>query len=48
LLYASYKKARYESAKEELDRVSDGIEEYSDDLLAMQSTPVPLAMALTP
>ena len=48
LLYAGYKKARYESAKDELDRVSEDIEEYSDDLLAMQSAPVPLAMALLP
>jgi len=48
LLYASYKKARYESAKNELDRVSEDIEEYSGDLLAMQSAPLPLAMALLP
>jgi hypothetical protein len=48
LLYASYKKARYESAKNELDSVSDDIEEYSDDLLAMQSAPAPLAMAQLP
>ncbi len=48
LLYASYKKARYESAKNELDRISEDIEEYSDDLLAMQSAPTPLAMALLP
>ena len=48
LLYAGYKKARYESAKNELDRVSEDIGEYSDDLLAMQAAAVPLAMALLP
>jgi len=48
LLYAGYKKARYENAKNELERISEDIEEYSDDLLAMQSAPVPLAMALLP
>jgi hypothetical protein len=48
LLYAGYKKARCESAKNELDRISADIEEYSDDLLAMQSAPVPLAMAQLP
>jgi len=48
LLYAGYKQARYENAKTELDRISEDIEEYSDDLLVMQSAPVPLAMALLP
>ena len=48
LLYAGYKKARYENAKSELDRVSEDIDEYSDDILALQSAPVPLAMALLP
>ncbi|MGD8875232.1 MAG: hypothetical protein PVH38_08795 [Gammaproteobacteria bacterium] len=48
LLYAGYKKARYENAKSELDRISEDIDEYSDDILALQSAPVPLAMALSP
>lgn len=48
LLYASYKKARYENAKSELERVSEDIDEYSDDILALQSAPLPLAMALLP
>jgi hypothetical protein len=48
LLYAGYKKARYENAKSELDRISEDIDEYSDDILALQSAPVPLAMAPLP
>jgi hypothetical protein len=36
LLYAGYKKVRYEQAKKELARVSDNIEEFSGDILAMQ------------
>ena len=48
LLYAGYKKARYENAKSELDRISGDIDEYSDDILALQSAPVPLAMAPLP
>jgi hypothetical protein len=48
LLYAGYKKARYENTKSELDRVSEDIEEYSDDILALQSAPVPMAMARLP
>ena len=36
LLYASYKKIRYEQAKNELARVNADIEEFSDDILAMQ------------
>ena len=37
LLYAGYKKIRYEQAKNELDRISADIEEFSDDLIAMQT-----------
>jgi hypothetical protein len=48
LLYAGFKKARYENARSELDRVSEDIDEYSDDILALQSAPLPLAMALLP
>jgi hypothetical protein len=48
LLYAGFKKARYENARTELDRVSEDIDEYSDDILALQSGPLPLAMAPLP
>jgi hypothetical protein len=37
LLYAGFKKIRYEQAKNELDRISADIEECSDDLIAMQT-----------
>jgi len=36
LLYAGYKKVRYEQARNELARVSADIEEFSGDILAMQ------------
>jgi hypothetical protein len=48
LLYAGYKKARYEQARNELDRVSADIEEFSGDLLAMQSRSAPVVVALQP
>lgn len=48
LLYAGYKKVRYEQAKNELDRVSTDIEEYSGDLVAMQSRAAPVAVAWLP
>ena len=48
LLYAGYKKARYEQAKEELARVIAEIEEFSDDLLAMQSGSAPVIVAQLP
>jgi hypothetical protein len=48
LLYAGFKKARYENARTELDRVSEDIDEYSDDILVLQSGPLPLAMAPLP
>ena len=44
LLYAGYKKIRYEQAKNELARVSADIEEFSGDLLAMQSTSAPVVV----
>jgi hypothetical protein len=37
LIYAGYKKATCEQAKNELASVSDDIEEFSSDLLAMQT-----------
>lgn len=48
LLYAGYKKARYEQARDELARVSNDIEELSGDLLAMQAGPVTVAVARLP
>jgi hypothetical protein len=44
LLYAGYKTARYEHAKNKLARVNAGIEEFSSDLLAL-SRSVPVAVA---
>ena len=48
LLYAVYKNARYKQAKNELARVNADIEEYSDDLLAMQPGSAPVAIAQLP
>jgi hypothetical protein len=48
LLYAGFKKARYENTISELDRVSEDIDEFTDDILALQSAPLPLAMARMP
>ena len=48
LLYAGYKKARHEQAKNELARVSADIEEFSGDLLAMQSDSAPVIVARLP
>ena len=48
LLYAGYKKARYEHAKHELDRVNADIEEFSGDLLAVQSRSAPVVVAMQP
>ena len=48
LLYAGYKKVRYEQAVNELSHVSSDIEEFSNDLLAMQSTSVPVSVAQLP
>ena len=44
LLYAGYKKIRYEQAKNELARVSADIEEFSGDLLAIQSKSAPVVV----
>ena len=44
LLYAGYRKARYEQAKDELARVSAEIDEYSDDILAMQPGSPPVVL----
>jgi len=46
LLYAGFKKARYEQAKNELARVSADIDEFSSDLLAVQSWSAPVMVAL--
>jgi hypothetical protein len=46
LLYAGFKKARYENAISELDRVSEDIDEFTDDILALQSAPLPLPLAM--
>ena len=35
LLYAGFRKAHHEQAREELERVNADIEQYSDDILAM-------------
>ena len=45
LLYAGFKKARYEQAKNELARISADIEEFAGDLLVLQFRLVPVAMA---
>lgn len=48
LLYAGYKKIRYDQAKNELARVSAEIEEFSADLLAMQSMSPAVVVAQLP
>jgi hypothetical protein len=48
LLYAGYKKARYEQAKNELASVSTDIEELSADLLSLQSRSAPTVVARVP
>ena len=45
LLYAGIKKARYEQARNELDRVSADIETLSIDLQAVQSRTAPTVVA---
>ncbi|MGB5261873.1 MAG: hypothetical protein WBO34_15320 [Gammaproteobacteria bacterium] len=45
LLYAGYKKARYEQAKNDLADVSANIESLSADLLVMQSRAAPTVVA---
>jgi len=44
LLYAGYKKIRYEQAKNELARVSADIEEFSGDLLAIRYRSEPVVV----
>jgi len=48
LLYAGYKKARYEQARNELASVSADIEELSADLLTLQSRSAPTVVASIP
>ena len=48
LLYAGYKKARYEQAQNELASISADIEEFSGDLTAMQSGSAPVIVARLP
>jgi hypothetical protein len=48
LIYAGYKKARYEQARNELARVSADIEDLSDDLIAMQAPSTPVVVAQLP
>ena len=45
LLYAGYKKARYEQARNELAQVNADIESLSGDLLAVASRTVPTVVA---
>jgi pyruvate/oxaloacetate carboxyltransferase len=45
LLYAGYKQLRYEQAKEELARINAEINEFSDDILAMQAMSAPATVA---
>ena len=46
LLYAGYKKAAYERARNDLEEVSEDISEYSRDLVEIgrRVTPVPIAL----
>jgi hypothetical protein len=48
LLYAGYKKLRYEQAKNELANISADIDEFSSDLLAIQPMPMSMAIAQLP
>jgi len=48
LLYAGFKQARYEQAKNELARISADIEESTNDLLAMQSMSESILVARLP
>lgn len=45
LLYAGYKELRYERAKDELARLDAQINEFGNDLLAVQAMSVPAAVA---
>lgn len=46
LLYAGYKELQYERAKDELARLNAQIDEFGNDLLAVQDLSVPAAVAL--
>jgi hypothetical protein len=48
LLYAGYKKVRYQQAVDELAHVNADIEEFSSDLLAMQYSSTPVFVAQVP
>ena len=48
LIYASYKKVRYDQARDELSRVSAEIEEYAADLRILRSWSEPVAVAQLP
>jgi hypothetical protein len=48
LLYAGYRKVRYEQAKNELANISADIEGFSSDLLAMQPMPIQMAVVQLP
>jgi pyruvate/oxaloacetate carboxyltransferase len=48
LLYAGYKKVRYQQAVDELAHVNADIKEFSSDLLAMQSSYTPVVVAQVP
>jgi pyruvate/oxaloacetate carboxyltransferase len=45
LLYAGYKELRYQQAKDQLAHLSVEIDEFADDLLAMQSRSAPATVA---
>jgi pyruvate/oxaloacetate carboxyltransferase len=45
LLYAGYKQLRYERAKDELARLNTEINEFANDLLAVQAMSAPAAVA---
>jgi len=45
LLYAGYKKLRYEQAKDELALLNAEIDEFGNDLLAVQAMSAPAAVA---
>ena len=45
LLYAGYRELRYEQAKDELRRLNAEIDEFADDLLAMQAMSAPTDVA---
>ncbi|MGD2113391.1 MAG: hypothetical protein PVI50_08400 [Gammaproteobacteria bacterium] len=48
LIYAGYRKARHEQAKDDLACISADIRELSSDLLAMESTTAAVVVAQSP